>query len=148
MRLTYQRQNNRAWGSQKGSRIKRKCRTHKGLRMIRTHLQTRQQCQKPRTYLLRGAGPHVGEPKRLESPTDVSEACTHTLSVADDSRRPTDMPERVRKSQDDCKKSNLPAASPKPCKHAGLPEPGLISIYTVCGTEYYLLSISAFWRNG
>ena len=34
------------------------------------------------------------------------------------------------------------------CKHAGLPEPGLISIYTVCGTEYYLLSISAFWRNG
>ena len=35
------------------------------------------------------------------------------------------------------------------CKHAGLPEPGLISTYTVCGTEYYLLSsISAFWRNG
>ena len=25
------------------------------------------------------------------------------------------------------------------CKHAGLPEPGLISIYTVCGTQYFSL---------
>ena len=32
------------------------------------------------------------------------------------------------------------------CKHAGLPEAQ--TSVTVCGTEDYLLSISAFWRNG
>jgi len=42
-----------------------------------------------------------GEPKRLESPTDASDVCTRMPSVVDGSRRPTHMPERVRKSQDD-----------------------------------------------
>ena len=37
-----------------------------------------------------GAEPCIGEPKWLESPTDVSDACTRMQSVADDSIRPTD----------------------------------------------------------
>ena len=49
-------------------------------------------------------------PNRLESPTD---ACTRMQSVADDSRRPTDNLERVRRSQNGCKKSSLPAKSRK-----------------------------------
>ena len=58
-----------------------------------------------------GAVPHREGPNRLESPTDTSDACTHMQSVADDSRRPTDDLECVRKSQNGCKRSNLPVKS-------------------------------------
>ena len=60
----------------------------------------------------RGAEPRMGEPNRLKNPTD---ACTHMQRVADDSRRPTDKLECIRKSQNGCKKLNLPAKSLKMC---------------------------------
>ena len=56
-----------------------------------------------RGAVLQGEGPN-----RLESPTDVSDACTRMQRVMDDSRRPTDDLERIRRSQNGCKKSNLP----------------------------------------
>ena len=62
-----------------------------------------------------GTKPCIGEPKRLESPTDASDAYTRMQRVADDSRRPTDDLERVRKSQKGCKRSNLPAKPLKSC---------------------------------
>ena len=51
----------------------------------------------------------MGEPNRLECQTDPSDACTHMQRVADESREPTDNLEHVRRSQNGCKKSNLPA---------------------------------------
>ena len=62
----------------------------------------------------RGAEPCIGVPNRLECPTDASDACTWMQSDADDSIRPTDNLERVRRSQNGCKRSNLPAKSLKP----------------------------------
>ena len=55
----------------------------------------------------------MGEPNRLERQTDTSDTCTRMQRVAHDSRKPTDKLERVRKSQNGCKKSNLPAKSLK-----------------------------------
>ena len=60
-----------------------------------------------------GAGPRMGGPNRLESLSDASDACTWMQRVVDDSREPTDNLERVRRSQNGCKRSNLPA---KPLK--------------------------------
>ena len=56
----------------------------------------------------RGAEPRMGKPNRLENPTD---ACTYMQRVVDDSRRPTDKLEHIRKSQNSCKKLNLSAKS-------------------------------------
>ena len=56
----------------------------------------------------RGTILRTGEPKRLESRSDASDAWTRMQQVANDSRRPTNRSERVRKAQNDCKKSNLP----------------------------------------
>ena len=56
----------------------------------------------------------VGEPKKLESPTDALDACTRTQSISDDSIRPTDNSKRIRIPQNICKKSNLPARSQEP----------------------------------
>ena len=55
-----------------------------------------------------GAEPRVDDPERLESQTDASNA----QSVANDSRRPTNKSENVRRHRNDSK--NLPGASPKP----------------------------------
>ena len=60
-----------------------------------------------------GAKLCIGVPNKLESPTDASDACTRMQSVADDSRRPIGNLERVRKSQNGCKRSNLPVKSLK-----------------------------------
>ena len=60
-----------------------------------------------------GAELCMGEPNRLESLTDVSDACTCMQRVVDDLRRPTDDLECVRKSQKGCKRLNLPAKSLK-----------------------------------
>ena len=56
----------------------------------------------------RGTILRTGEPKRLESRSDVSDAWTRMQRVANGSRRPKNQSERVRKAQNDCKKSNLP----------------------------------------
>ena len=61
----------------------------------------------------RGAEPCVGEPNRLECPMDTSDVCTWMQSDVDDSRRPTDDLEHIRKSRNTCKKPNLPAKSLK-----------------------------------
>ena len=61
-----------------------------------------------RGAVLQGEGPN-----RLESPMDASDACTRMQRVVDDSRRPTNNLEHVRKSQNGCKRSNLPAKSLK-----------------------------------
>ena len=45
-----------------------------------------------------GAEPCIGEPNRLERKTDMSDVCTCTQSVADESIMPTDNLESVRKS--------------------------------------------------
>ena len=63
----------------------------------------------------RGAEPCVGEPNRLECPTDASDVCTCVQSDVDDSRRPTNNSERVRRSQNSCKKSSSPAKPLKMC---------------------------------
>ena len=60
-----------------------------------------------------GAELCMGEPNRLERQMDASDTCTRMQRVAHDSRKPTDKLERVRKSQNGCKKSNLPAKSLK-----------------------------------
>ena len=60
-----------------------------------------------------GAKPCIGVPNRLESLTDASDTCTRMQRVVDDSRRPTDKLERVRRSQNGCKRLNLPAESLK-----------------------------------
>ena len=62
-----------------------------------------------------GAEPCIGEPNRLENPTDTSDAWTRMQRISDDSRRPTDNLERIRRSQNGCKRSNLPAKSLKSC---------------------------------
>ena len=67
------------------------------------------------TYLPDNAEQHVGKPKRLKSPTDASDACTHMLSIADDLRRPTDNSKCIRIPQNHCKKPNSPARSQKSC---------------------------------
>ena len=60
-----------------------------------------------------GAEPCIGEPKWPRDQTDALDVCTCMQSDADDSRRPTGNLERVRRSQNGCKKSNLPAKSLK-----------------------------------
>ena len=55
----------------------------------------------------------MGEPNRLKSPTDTSDVCTWMQRVADDLRRPIGNSERVRRSQNGCKRLNLPAKSLK-----------------------------------
>ena len=61
----------------------------------------------------RGAEPCVGEPNRLDNPTDASDVCTRMQSIADGSRRPANNLEHVRRSQNSCKRSNLPVKSLK-----------------------------------
>ena len=56
-----------------------------------------------------GTEPCIGVPNGLESPADASDACTRMQWVADESREPTDDLEHVRRSQNGCKRSNLPA---------------------------------------
>ena len=55
-----------------------------------------------------------GEPKRLESPMDASDACTRTQNIADDSTRPTDNSKGIRIPQNGFKRSNSPARSQEP----------------------------------
>ena len=61
----------------------------------------------------RGAVLQGEEPNRLESLMDASDVCTRVQRVADESREPTDDLERVRRSQNGCKRLNLPAKSLK-----------------------------------
>ena len=61
----------------------------------------------------RGAVPQGNGLNRLESQMDALNACTWMQSDADESREPTDDLEHVRRSQNGCKRSNLPA---KPLK--------------------------------
>ena len=117
---------NRARASQKGSKAQRTLWTgahpRRGLRMSRTGLQTQwgvseylKMAAQSQTYLIQlCAEPCVGEPKRLETQTDTSDACTHVQRAAKDSRKPTDKPECVRIPQNGCIKPNSPGRSPKP----------------------------------
>lgn len=61
----------------------------------------------------RGAEPHMGEPERLESQTDMSDTCTHVQRATYDSRQPADTSECVSMPQNSLKNSNLPGASPE-----------------------------------
>ena len=55
----------------------------------------------------------MGEPNRLEIPMDMLDTYTCMQRVVDNLRRPTDNSECIRKFQNGCKRSNLPAKSLK-----------------------------------
>ena len=62
-----------------------------------------------------GTEPCIGVPNRLECQADTLDACTCMQGNADDSIRPTDNLECVRRSQNGCKRLNLPAKPLKSC---------------------------------
>ena len=88
--------------------------SHAGTQTARIHVQdVGNKSNKPentsitRDLPANGAEPRAGEPNRLRSPTDASDACTRMQSDADESRRPIGNLERVRRSQNGCKKVKL-----------------------------------------
>ena len=90
------------------------------MQMARVHVQdVAKKSNEPENTLItadlpaNGAELCIGVPNRLKSQTDTLDACTCMQSNADGSRRPTDNSERIRKSQNGCKKLNSPA---KPLK--------------------------------
>ena len=94
--------------------------SHAGMQTARIHVQdVGNKLNKPentsvtRDLPVNGAKLCIGAPNKLKSPADASDACTRMQSVADGSRRPADNLECVRRSQNGCKKSNLPAKSLK-----------------------------------
>ena len=56
----------------------------------------------------------MGEPKRLETQTDMSDAYTRVQRAENDLRKPTEKPECIRIPQNGCIKPNPPGRSPKP----------------------------------